>query len=413
MFERLLHRICVAALTSLLLPAVTACTHDGDSLGTAEQDGRIRFTVSSDKASADGGSATRGQLVTSPEEGIGLFGYNYKGSWNSNRSSTLFFNDQLIGFDTEWMTAGSYLLPNGDERDHRTLRFFAYYPYADDPTELGITFDKSVVDTDDEDDVQYIINGAPAFDYVVPTDIELQKDLMVGQTADLTLADDASDWDTYSIKLNHLLTAIRIKVGSEVIDGQITKVTLKNIKYKGRYEYDPDNLATVPDGDDVKWYTQESAMTNFTQDVGFAVESGKTDYVTDETQTFMMMPQVLNQGARLEIEFNDGQKHLLYAIIGGKKDNPAFDDTQDESPTNPKQIDREWKRAKVVTYTVNIKTLNKITVTTSITDWSDAENSVSGSVSDAATIVTTTDVDDWIEGHVVDAGDIIANQPGN
>lgn len=414
MFERLSHKICVAALPALLFPAFTACTDDGEGLETAGQfDGRLRFCVSTEGKWTDGGSETRGQYLNNPEEGIGVFGYNFK-TWTENSSSTLFYNDQLIGFDVDWMTSNSYMLPSTNS-ENRTLRFFAYYPYADDPTQLGIQFNTTVKEPEEEgDDPILSIVGAPVFTYEVPADIDLQTDLMVGQTDSIRLASNAIEWDTYSMKLNHLLTAVRVKVGSEVINGQVTKIRLKNIKYKGRYEYDPENKVEVPDGDNIKWddtYEDASQMRNFEQSVGFTIEEGSTEYITDETQTFMMMPQVLNQTATLEIEFNDGQKHLLYAVIGGTKDNPNFDSTQEDSPTNPKTINREWKRAKVVTYAVNIKTLQKITVTTSITNWNLSGNSVEGSVSDAATITTTTDIDDWVEGHSIVVEDVDATQP--
>lgn len=412
MFEKLSHKICVTVSSVMLLFAFAACTHDGEGHTAAGLDYKLRFSISTEGKWTDGNRYTRGVFLNEPEDGIGLFGYNYSGDWDKYKSSTLFYNDQLIGFGTEWMTSGNYVVPHGLNAD-RNLRFFAYYPYAENPIEYGIDFHKTLVDPgDEEEDAQYIIEGAPVFDYTVPTDVDKQIDLMVGQTAVHTLETNAADWDTYSFKLYHLLTAVRIKVGSEIVNGQVTKVTLKNIQYKGCYEYDPNNTVTIPDEDNIKWYSQEPDMTNFSQDVGVAIKEGETNYITDETQTFMMMPQVLNQTARLEIEFNDGQKHLLYAIIGGKKDNPDYDPNQEESVTNPLKIDREWKRAKVVTYTVNIKTLQKVTVTTTITDWNNAENSVTGSVSDAATIVTKTNLDDWTEGHVIDAGDIVANQPG-
>ena len=414
MFEQLSHKICVAVLSVMLLSAFTACIHDGEGQTAAAPDYKLHFNISTEGKWTDGSRYTRGTFLNEPEDGIGIFGYNYAGEWDEDKSSTLFYNDQLIGFGSEWMTSGNYVIPYGINNPNRNLRFFAYYPYAEDPTEYGIDFNKTVIDPgSEEEDAQYMIYGAPVFNYVVPADVERQVDLMVGQTGEHTLIANAADWDTYSFKLYHLLTAVRIKVGSEIVSGQVTKVTLKNIKYKGCYEYDPNNTAIVPEGDDVRWYTQDVALTNFSQNIGVAIKEGETDYITDETQTFMMMPQVLNQAARLEIEFIDGQKHLLYAIIGGKKDNPAYDPNEEESPTNPLKIDREWKRAKVVTYTVNIKTLQKITVTTTITDWDNADNSVTGSVSDAATIVTKTNVDDWTEGHVINAGDIIANQSGS
>ena len=126
MFEQLSHKICVAILSVMLLSAFTACIHDGEGQTAAAPDYKLHFNISTEGKWTDGSRYTRGTFLNEPEDGIGIFGYNYAGEWDEDKSSTLFYNDQLIGFGSEWMTSGNYVIPYGINNPNRNLRFFAH-----------------------------------------------------------------------------------------------------------------------------------------------------------------------------------------------------------------------------------------------------------------------------------------------
>ena len=98
--------------------------------------------------------------------------------------------------------------------------------------------------------------------------------------------------------------------GSQMQPGTIRSVTLKGVRYNGSYD-----LATG------EW-TLNDDVINFTQSLDKEMSGSETDgtEVATGEATFMMLPQTLPTGAKVEVVFHSnvtGEERTLEAIIGG------------------------------------------------------------------------------------------------
>ena len=94
--------------------------------------------------------------------------------------------------------------------------------------------------------------------------------------------------------------------------------------------------------------------------------------LNDDDQILLMMPQTLANASKMTMVYNDGQDHTLTVSMKGLT----------------------WLEGKVVTYTISLKSLERMHVSASIVDWGD-EYSVTGEVSDASSIQPGTVIVDW------------------
>lgn len=206
-----------------------------------------------------------------------VFGYVYQGSpfdWRDNARAYMADERAYSKGNGIWGTDRTYFWPDASCR----MRFLAIAPY-DMP---GLT-----------------LNGlTPRLDYEVPDEATAQKDLMYA------VADVEGDYrKNLTLQFGHMLTAVKIHA-AQTLEATIKKVTLKNVRYTGSYDFD--NLVWTV-ADDRKDFT-------FDCDISTNIDKPTSEPIADGDNTFMMLPQSF-WGSPLELEItlqeNNGELKKL------------------------------------------------------------------------------------------------------
>ncbi|WP_352423151.1 fimbrillin family protein [Proteiniphilum sp.] len=202
-----------------------------------------------------------------------------------------------------WGTTGNtYYWPG----NVHTLQFYAYAP-ADAP---GITTEPTSPQQDKK------------LAYTVPADVANQKDVVVATTAEI----QGDSKTVVPLTFNHINTAVRFVVGSDMQPGTIQSITLKGVRNSGSYDMNTD-----------AWALNTSSVANFSQTLNKTTTAGMANgtEITTAEGTFMMLPQTLPAGATIEVVFHDNlsnQDRTLTASVAGQ----------------------EWPMGKTVTYKLSI-----------------------------------------------------------
>lgn len=196
-----------------------------------------------------------------------------------------------------WSSDRTYIWPG---KAH-TLTFYAWAP-----ADAGIISPSSPEST--------------TLEYTVPTTVTDQKDVVVATTEEI--AGNANT--TQPLAFRHICTAVKFKVGDQMQAGTIKKITISGVHNSGAYDMASDSWQL---GSNTKGFSieQDIEMTGN--------ESGSM--ITDGENTFMMLPQELPAGAKVEIIFHDSQAgtdRTFSASIGGMT----------------------WPQGKTVTYSLSI-----------------------------------------------------------
>lgn len=157
--------------------------------------------------------------------------------------------------------------------------------------------------------------------YTVPTEAVDQKDIVVARPDETPGDHNAAQELTF----DHVCTAVRFVTGSQMQAGRIESVALKGVQYKGAYDLKSGS------------WKLENDVTDFTQSLGKEMTGEETDgtSVTASEGTFMMLPQILPTGAKVEVVFHSSAtntERILEAAIEGM----------------------EWPEGKTVTYKLSI-----------------------------------------------------------
>lgn len=245
-----------------------------------------------------GTAATRGVPVTSLET-YGSFHVQAHCTDNGTPVSQFYMDDNATNSDgTVWSTSQVRYWPG----ENRTLQFFAWAPV-----------DAAFTATP----------GSPestTLEYTVPTTVTDQKDVVVATTEEI--AGNANT--TQPLVFRHICTAVKFKVGDQMQAGTIKKITISGVHNSGAYDMASDS-----------WQLGSNTTAfSIEQDIEMTGnESGSM--ITDGENTFMMLPQELPAGAKVEIIFHDSQAgtdRTFSASIGGMT----------------------WPQGKTVTYTLSI-----------------------------------------------------------
>ena len=205
-----------------------------------------------------------------------------------------------------WSSDRTYIWPG---KAH-TLTFYAWAP-----AEAGIISPSSPEST--------------TLEYTVPTTVTDQKDVVVATTEEI--AGNANT--TQPLAFRHICTAVKFKVGDQMQAGTIKKITISGVHNSGAYDMASDS-----------WQLgSNTTVFSIEQDIEMTGnESGSM--ITDGENTFMMLPQELPAGAKVEIIFHDSQAgtdRTFSASIGGMT----------------------WPQGKTVTYTLSITPEYKFEIT--------------------------------------------------
>lgn len=245
-----------------------------------------------------GTAATRGVPVTSLET-YGSFHVQAHCTDNGTPISQFYMDDNATNSDgTVWSTSQVRYWPG----ENRTLQFFAWAPV-----------DAAFTATP----------GSPestTLEYTVPTTVTDQKDVVVATTEEI--AGNANT--TQPLTFRHICTAVKFKVGDQMQAGTIKKITISGVHNSGAYDMASDS-----------WQLGSNTTAfSIEQDIEMTGnESGSM--ITDGENTFMMLPQELPAGAKVEIIFHDSQAgtdRTFSASIGGMT----------------------WPQGKTVTYSLSI-----------------------------------------------------------
>ena len=157
--------------------------------------------------------------------------------------------------------------------------------------------------------------------YTVPTEAVDQKDIVVARPDETPGDHNAAQELTF----DHVCTAVRFVTGSQMQAGRIESVALKGVQYKGAYDLKSGS------------WELENDVTDFTQSLGKEMTGEETDgtSVTASEGTFMMLPQILPTGAKVEVVFHSSAtntERILEEAIEGM----------------------EWPEGKTVTYKLSI-----------------------------------------------------------
>ena len=155
--------------------------------------------------------------------------------------------------------------------------------------------------------------------YNVPEDVTEQNDIVVAKTNEVK--GDFNQAQPLSFK--HICTAVRFVVGSQMQPGTITSVSLKGVYREGTFDMASDT-----------WDLDEISTYEFTQTLEKTTTGNETEgtEITSGAGTFMMLPQTLPAGAKVEVVFNGDDDNPLTASIAGM----------------------EWPMGKTVTYKLSI-----------------------------------------------------------
>ena len=351
---RFWRRCCYIVPLLCLSVSLPSCTNDGR--GEAEAVAcPLQFSVSLEDYNATG--LTRGTPLSSLDESIGMFAYNYSAadSWDGSQYPSYFHNDEVINLGSRWITSMSYTPPAVGSK----MRVFAYYPFVD--TEDAEAYAASPLQLSGAD-----VQGTPFLTYTVPDLVEQQTDLMAGCTSELVIA--ADNEAALPLTVSHLLSGVQLVAGAVPASehGTITAVTLRGVWGKGTYTYDQ--------GWELLRYDPETDYHDYSQPLNFIMDGTTGRIINDDEATFLMLPQQLPADAVLEVSYQcGGSTHTLTHSLNGK----------------------EWKQGRIARYIVNIESLQRMTLTEQIVDWDEGFTMVDGRSTSHAVVDNTANLNDW------------------
>lgn len=182
------------------------------------------------------------------------------------------------------------------------IRFFAYYPYG------AVTIDE----TD---------RTNPKIEWQVPATVTEQHDLLVAS------ANYPGNYKSKAtLNFTHAMTGVQFKLAAGLSGVKVNKVEIEGVYYKGVYTYDYDASTVTTTDDDVvlysdggKWKVNTTATTTFEVAGPTTASDGNQMTINDGENTFMMMPQDLPDGAKINVYITDANgSETLTASLQGK-----------------------------------------------------------------------------------------------
>lgn len=219
-----------------------------------------------------------------------------------------------------WKSQTDYFWLNG-----KSLDFYAWYPY--NPTEgtNGIPAGMTLKQED-----------FSSISYTVPADVSKQEDLMFAVNKNTK---EPADGAATPLCFKHSLAAVKFVVGDLPTGTKVTSVALKGVKYKGDLAVSTDDNGEVQ----LAWSNLVNETEAFTQATTKEVKENDTDNaITNEDQTFFMMPQTLPDDAIVEVVV-ENEKGVSATLTGALQDATAAPEAKNK-----------WEAGKTYTYSINL-----------------------------------------------------------
>jgi len=289
----------------------------------------------------DDSSATRGMLTGYLDGNAGVLGFQY----DEEDTKTPIAGD---GNNLEFTFNGDMLVPSGASIPWKTidktyLNVYAYAPYVQKGADsYGMKLD--------------FTTAPPWIDYTVPDVLEDQKDILVARwfSTDHTETDTPESYKNQTIPLefNHILTAIRFKIGFEC---KVKSIEIKNVYNSGRYnfltgkwEYDSSDPSATPS---LSTYT-----IDFLDPEDKPIHFDKDNFLTGDKSTdddyMILMPQTLPTGAQIVLTYTKETP----AVTAGNEDTGSTGNTGNTGEDTEYTITADiggkvWDPGKLITYT--------------------------------------------------------------
>lgn len=377
-----------AAGVALALLCLSVCSCSNDESQPAAGSGisaPLAFRIVT--ADYQNNGTTRGTPSEDLYESMGLYAHVYDDemAWDNGAGTApnYMVNEEVQNAGTYWLTVNAFDIDNMTESG-RYMRFFAYYPYG---------LDASILEVSNEER-----DNAPLLVYTVPENVEDQKDLLAGSSFDddghikvyetekqATIQDQVSTAEDVTLKLSHLLTAVKFQIGECVEAGRIKQITVTNVLGKNQYSLQRDADDNYFEGwDNTRAWggSYDDDYRDFSIDLSKQIKVTQKNAnnevvpqaVTDDTQWLMMIPQRLSEETELHVIYNSGgSDHELVADLE----------------------DFEWLQGKRVVYTLNINSLQRLTVKSTVLPWGEGLIFVDGQPSNATDITMEDKLEDW------------------
>lgn len=234
-----------------------------------------------------------------------LYAYNYKESYNpvSLPSTLTSYGRVKLSNAGAMGTAWSYAPP----KFWPTNRKLAFFAYSSD-----VSFNDAGIS------ISNYKSGIPTITYIVPTDIQKQPDLLVS-TPLVDMSDGASD-DSNKIKItmNHALSCIGFVSSASTPETSIESITIKNVC--GAADLDMLDIQIGVRYPEIKWKNHRNYDVTFSVGINRVVDyyqdlpkdlscliSNQKDLMNEDGY-LMMIPQVINTGAKIVVEYTNNEK---------------------------------------------------------------------------------------------------------
>ena len=274
----------------------------------------------------------------------GTVGLNaYTGSQINNLTNKYMDNLEITNQNGTWKPGGGrrYFWPGGEGY----ASFFAYYPAS-----LSRSSGVSLIEPEDN-------GGWPGLSYVVGKTPTRQIDVLMAEhpNVDLSAASGAQN-----LNFKHIMTAVQFRIGSQAFNTD-TVAKIKAIRFVNVYDK---AVYTMRDFTNSTWGQHEFTNTsnpekfsyNFTPITNSNLtNTAITSDAVNSTYTFMMIPQTLPSGAKIEVDVETRD------LGGGIKQNLTL---------SAKIEGTVWNKNTTVTYTLQPGKMNVILLASSIEHFS-------------------------------------------
>lgn len=260
------------------------------------------MTDSTEGTSLRATTITRDNIYAS----IGVFASTYPAgqNWNEHLKPNFMYNVEVFkgrNYKTD------YYWPGREEK----ISFFAYAPYNG----RGLTFSAQTE------------AGSPKLTFDVPNSVTDQYDLLVASNKNV-LGDKRT---VEVLRFEHALTKVHFTTDGNILPGSIKSIRIKGVNSRGIY-----TIGGVWSG--------QTAPKDFSYTANVVVNKGVKTNLNPNEYAFMMLPQTLPQGARIEVDYQ----------VNGY----TFTNSSNNIRTLSASIENQvWEKGKTVSYRISLSSI--------------------------------------------------------